>query len=99
VLNIFFFRIASFLWPSPAAWAGLATVWIVIVGVNLASVQKPSTMAKATSAPAAQLRMAFREQGQLLKELIGPVEIAGPKRLPPPATKPRTERQNPVMAA
>src|SRR5205085_5150088 len=36
-------KISNLLWPSPAAWAGLGAIWLVILGVN-ASTNEKSTM-------------------------------------------------------
>jgi hypothetical protein len=87
----FFTRISDFLWPSPVAWGGLAAIWLALLAFNATPAAKTPATAKASSLSAEQLQYAFRDQNQLLKELIGPPETPEPKRRPPPATKPRTE--------
>lgn len=95
-------RLSAFLWPSPAAWAGLAAMWLIILAFNLTAVEKSPSLAKASSPSAAQLYYAFRDQDRLLKELIGPAEPTrplAPKRRQPSPTQPRTERQLPFATA
>ena len=84
-------RLCSVLWPSPVAWGGLAAVWLALLAFNAATPAQTAANAKAPPVSAEQLQYAFRDQNQLLKELIGPPETTEPKRRPPPATKPRTE--------
>lgn len=85
-------QLSTFLWPSPTAWAGLAAVWLVILGFNLGT--------RITSLPAAQTRvqlasqffLGFQEQQRLLAELIGPRET-------PPAERPRRVAPKPHSEA
>jgi hypothetical protein len=84
-------RLYSVLWPSPVAWGGLAAVWLALLAFNTTPSAETLATAKASPVSAEQLEYAFRDQNQLLRELIGPPETAEPKRRPAPATKPRTE--------
>src|SRR5580704_12146780 len=43
-------RLATFFWPHPKAWAGLAAVWIFIIAVNF-SMRDPSPGRAEKSAP------------------------------------------------
>lgn len=95
-------RLGAFLWPSPVAWAGLAAVWLLILGLNLATSDKPPIVAKAPSSSASQLYFALRDQDRLLRELIGPADPGqplAPKRREPPMPQPRSERRTPFGTA
>ena len=78
-------------WPNPKAWAGLAAIWLVILGLNLASRDSaPRTEARMEPAPNSELRRLLKEQEQLYAELIErplrPVAAPlanRPKRIPP----------------
>lgn len=90
-LSSLYSRLSSVLWPSPVAWGGLAAIWLVLLTFHATSPAEIPATAKVSSTSVEQLRYAFRDQSQLLKELIGPSETAEPKRRSPPSTKPRTE--------
>src|ERR1051326_3014278 len=49
------------LWPNPAAWAGLAAAWVVILALNLASSNK-STSVAAAPAPSPEVIEALHQQ-------------------------------------
>jgi hypothetical protein len=87
----FFARLSEFLWPSPVAWGGLAATWLALLAFSATTPAGTMSTAKAPPVSAEQLRYAFRDQNQLLKELIGPQETTEPARRPAPATKPRSE--------
>lgn len=73
------------LWPCPQAWAGLAAVWVVILGLNWATnsgEQHPKMEARREITP--EERMAFIEQQQLLARLLEP-ETAPPPHVDKPA--------------
>ncbi len=92
-------RLSTFLWPHPAAWAGLAAVWLVILGLDLATQVGSPLLAQGTTPPSPQLFMAFQEQQRLLSELIGPREAPvaeQPKQAP---LQPRSERRRDLQMA
>jgi hypothetical protein len=92
-------QLSTLLWPHPVAWAGLAAVWVVILGLSFTTRDAARQVAKRTSSPSPQVFMAFQEQQRLLNELVGPREIPEaerPKAAPP---QPRSERQNGLMMA
>src|ERR1017187_941802 len=43
-------QLSTLLWPHPTAWAGLAAVWLVILGVNLTT-REASTVVSKRAAP------------------------------------------------
>jgi len=79
--------------PSRRVWSGLATVWLLILAVNLTQ-REPSPAGKIATAPA---MMSFREQQRWMNELFADrtpaVEAEPPKTFSP---KPRTEIYQPI---
>ncbi len=75
--------------PSRRLWSGLATVWLLILAINLAQ-REPSPDGKMIAS--APTMMSLREQQRWMNELFAdrsaPVEAAPPKTFSP---KPRTE--------
>jgi hypothetical protein len=73
------FRFLQSLWhelflPSRRIWAGLATVWILILAANISlRDHTPTAMAKST---APEMVPSLQQQEQLLTELTGPDEPA-----------------------
>jgi hypothetical protein len=92
-------RLSSLLWPHPTAWAGLAAVWLVILGINLATRETQPLMAKHASPVSPQVFMAYREQERLLAELLGPREAPVAEPPKPVAPQPRSERRNALLMA
>ena len=80
--------------PSRRIWAGLAAAWIVILTVNF-SLRDHSPVVAMKSTPTQELILAWRQQQQLLIELIGPNETrtAEPPKpfLPQPSSQRRFE--------
>jgi hypothetical protein len=85
------------LWPCRRIWAGLAAVWVVILGVNASLSDKPRIVAN-NPPPSPEVLMALREQRRVLAELIQttPVEAVEPPRRGP---QPRSERRGVVEMA
>jgi hypothetical protein len=92
-------QLSNLLWPHPTAWAGLAAVWLVILGVHLTMRDATPLLAKRASPASPQVFMAFQEQERLLAELLGPREapVAEPPKPVPP--RPRSERRNALLKA
>lgn len=88
-------------WPHPVAWAGLAAVWVVIIGLSRVGMPPghSSALAKlpvSRSAPASPaMKMALAEQWKLREELLngktGWEEAPAPAEPPPAATRPRSQ--------
>ena len=92
-------RLTTLLWPHPVAWAGLAAVWVVILGRSFTTRDAARHVARRASSPSPQVFMAFQEQQRLLNELIGPREMPAverPKAAPP---QPRSEGRSGLMMA
>lgn len=79
------------LWPCPQAWAGLAAVWVVILGLNWANYRPADGRAlQARRELTPEERMAFIEQRKLVATLLEPSAVFAP----PPTEKvhpPRSE--------
>ena len=85
--------LSTLLWPHPTAWAGLAAVWLVILGINLTTRDASLALAKHAAPFSPQVFMAFQEQARILSELIGPSETPVAERPKPALPRPRSERQ------
>jgi hypothetical protein len=70
------------LWPNPAAWAGLAAAWVVILALNLASSEKNNPDSATSPAPSPEVLQALIQQRQLFAELIRSGDL-------PPMERPR----------
>lgn len=69
-------------WPCPQAWAGLAAVWVLVVGMELGSVPANQSVLATSSQPSLELQLVWREQRELLSGLLS-------DRVEPVATQPR----------
>jgi hypothetical protein len=99
LLSTFCQQLSAILWPHPAAWAGLAAVWLLIAGLSLSTRTAAPQLARRTSPLSPQVVMAFREQEQVLAELIGPPEAPAAMRPKPAAVpQPRSEYQQGFLA-
>lgn len=78
-------------WSSRRAWVGLATVWVFILIGHFSLQDHPRGLAKKTPPPTREVLMAYREQQNILNELLAdrssPPEAERPKFVP----KPRSE--------
>jgi hypothetical protein len=92
LLSTLRYQLSALLWPRPVAWAGLAAVWLVILGLNVSTREASPRVARHASPLSPQVLVAFQEQARVLAELIGPRErpVAEPKTLLP---RPRSERR------
>ena len=90
-------QLATFLWPHPKAWAGLAAVWMVIFGLKVApGDEMPLAGKQSTVSP--EIMAELQRQKVLFAELVGGDEVRDakpPKRLPP---RPRSERYGETRA-
>jgi hypothetical protein len=90
-------QLSIVLWPHPTAWAGLAAVWLVILGINLTTRDVSQSVAKHAAPVSPQLIMAFQEQERLLSELIGPRETPAAERPKPGPARPRSEGRRALL--
>jgi|ERR1035438_2629564 hypothetical protein len=99
LLSTIHHQLSALLWPHPAAWAGLAAAWLVILGVNVTTQVASILVVKRASPMAPQIIMAFQEQQRLLAELVGSREtpVAERPRQAPP--RPRSERRRELLIA
>ncbi len=92
-------QLSALLWPHPAAWAGLAAAWLVILGINLTTRDASQMVAKQASPASPQIFMAFQEQQRLLSELIGPGEAPVAEQPKPRPPQPRSEGRETLLVA
>jgi hypothetical protein len=84
--------LAQIFWPSPAAWAGLAAVWLLILAVDFSIRDKTPVAAEKFAPQTAEVVMQLRQQQRLLAELMGPRDTSDADRSKPLAPRPRSER-------
>ena len=99
LLSTLHHQLLTLLWPHPTAWAGLAAVWLVILGVNLTTRDASTVVAKRAAPVSPQVFMAFQEQERLLSELIGPSEVPVAERPKPIVPRPRSEGRRALVMA
>jgi hypothetical protein len=79
-------------WPCPQAWAGLAALWLMILGASFAARESsPLNLSHQMSVPSPGLRGLLKQQEQLLAELVGPMEKREADRPKPLAPQPRSQ--------
>ena len=82
------------LWPCPQAWAGLAGVWLITIGLHVfANPEGPRAEEIFAIAPSSELRAALAEQRRLFTELLLPATASADGRDEPP-DRPRSEKRS-----
>jgi hypothetical protein len=81
------------LWPHPAAWAGLAAIWLMILSLNFMMQDNPPVLVQTAPPPLPQMVADMRQQQKMLAELIGPPEVRVADRQRTQPSKPRSERE------
>lgn len=86
-------------WPSPSAWVSLATVWVLILILNLASTEPEAEgLAPKYPVPAnGQLLMALEQQRRLRAELMDTTAVVATDDATPP--KPRSQSRSAIHRA
>ena len=97
LLSTIHHQLSTLLWPHPTAWAGLAAIWLLILGFNLTTREATPLVAKRGSAPSPQVFRAFQEQERLLSELLGPREAPVAERPKARLPQPRSEGRRMLM--
>jgi hypothetical protein len=85
-------QLSTVLWPHPKAWAGLATVWILILAVDFSIRDKSPAVAEKSAPPSPEVIVELKQQQRLLAELIGARETRDADRSKPSVPSPRSER-------
>lgn len=79
------------IWSSHRTWIGLATIWILILVVNVSTRDhSPASMAKALTSP--QVVMSLPQEEKLLAELSGTGEAAVAEPQKPSVPQPTSRR-------
>jgi hypothetical protein len=86
------------LWPHPAAWAGLAAIWILILAVDFSLRDKAPVMAEKSAPPSPEVIVELRQQQRMLAELIGPRDEREADRSKSFVPQPHSERTE-ILAA
>jgi hypothetical protein len=81
-------RLSAIFWPHPAAWAGLAGVWVVISVLNWSAADHTELAAGKPAPPAPDFILAMQEQRRTLARLIETSE-------PPPVEAPKPTEPRP----
>jgi len=84
-------QLHALLWPHPKAWAGLATVWILILLLNVSSRDGTSVRVENSAPPSPEMQAEIRQQQQLLVELVGASEPRDADRPKTAPLQPRTQ--------
>jgi hypothetical protein len=90
-LSILYRRLATVLWPHPAAWGALAAVWIVIFAVNFSIRDREPALAEKAVPQSPEVVAQLRQQQRLLAELLGPNDSPDADRPKTFVPKPRSE--------
>ncbi len=85
------------LWPCPQAWAGLAAVWVAILVTHAVSNPEPQVTTRKAAPLAPNVKLALKQQGQLLAELIDAPETAPAEKPRSPVVSPRSERNSKLL--
>jgi hypothetical protein len=91
-------QLSTLLWPHPKAWAGLATVWVLILTVNFSTRDKTPVVAEKAVPPSPEVVAELRQQKLMFAELIGPVETQVADRQKRFLPRPRSERAEILMS-
>ena len=86
-------------WPHPAAWAALAGVWLVMLGVHFVSREATPPVFARQVAPSREMRELLKQQEQLFAELVGPRENRDAVRPKPAGPQPRSLRREETLNA
>ena len=97
LLSTIRYQLSTLLWPHPKAWAGLATVWVLILTVNFATRDKAPVIAEKTAPPSPEVVAELQQQKLLFAELIGPAETRVADRQKSFLPRPRSERAEILM--
>ena len=86
----------EWLWPGPQAWAGLAAVWVILLGLRLTAPSTPAPWtAQRPPSPEAQMALAAQRR-EMTRLLDGPAESTPVSK--PSVPGPRSDRMPPFKA-
>jgi len=96
---LFLFKLwQELVWPCRRTWASLAIVWVAIMAFNLAHAQSRQTVIVTRPVLSGDMRLAYREQKQLLDELLAPATTAqAAPAMRSPDHRPRSEWRKPAQ--
>ena len=85
-------QLSTLLWPHPAAWAGLAAIWIFIFAVNISTRDRSPAIVERAVPPSPEVLVELKQQQRMLAELIGSRDSSDADRAKSFAPPPRSER-------
>ena len=97
LLSVINSQLSTLLWPHPNAWAGLATVWILILAVNFSLREESPRAAGKYSPPSPEVMVQLQQQQRLFAELFGTIQPPDADRQKLFAPKPRSQRVEILM--
>jgi len=87
------------IWPCRQTWAGLATVWVVLLTLQLASRDASAVVARKSPPPSREMLRVLRQQQLLLAELVDRPESRAADRPKVVPLRPRSERREEMWIA
>jgi hypothetical protein len=90
-LSAFGHQLSTIFWPHPKAWAGLAAVWILILGVNFSMRDTAPRVAEKSAPPSPEVIVELKKQQRLFAELVGTYEAPAADRQRVFSPRPRSE--------
>jgi hypothetical protein len=85
----------EWLWPCPQAWAALAAVWMIIIGLNATTPAGPANLARRPPTPSVETETTLAAQRRELARLLdNNFSDQAPAPKPPPG--PRSEGTSPA---
>jgi len=90
-LSILSERLVSVFWPHPAAWGGLAGIWVLIFVVHFSIRDNEPALAEKAIPQSPEVVAQLKQQQRLLAELLGPSDLPDANRPKIFVPKPRSE--------
>ena len=78
-------------WPAPAAWAGLAAIWIFVFALNFSMRDHSEIAAKKSAPPSPEMVTELKQQQRMFAELIGANDLRAADRPKLFLPRPRSE--------
>lgn len=99
VASLFKQRLRELFWPAPQAWAGLATLWLVVLVLNFATREAAPDLTSRSAPPSPEMLQLLKQQEQLLAELVDQPDFAAVGQLKAAPLGPRSGRREETLNA
>ncbi|MCW5553759.1 MAG: hypothetical protein KIS67_16575 [Verrucomicrobiae bacterium] len=97
--SLFKQRLRELFWPAPQAWAGLATLWLVVLVLNFATREAAPDSTSRSAPPSPEMLRLLKQQEQLLAELVDQPDFAAVGRPKAAPLGPRSGRREETLNA